>query len=480
MSQRGRRQARRPRAEQLQRHQLRERYDETVAYRRETVRELVLKHRRLDILAEFVLGYDRPLWFQQEMIDFQDAYQEGLILGWRGCRKTTYLTITRCILEILLDPDVRILIVSDAAEQAQAMLTAIKSHLESNETLLEHFGDYRTGAKHWSDTKITVNKRRAHYMEPTVLTAGIGTALPSKHFDLILTDDLVTDDNSQTEGTRKRVHNYFYKTLFPTLISPTGRMYVIGTRWHDDDFYGHLAQFDYKDACLTIPVLDEETDQSVWEELFPTKRMHRVRTGNLHAFELQYMCRSGVGEGGIFVKEHFLFYHELPSDCFVWQAVDLAAGEKDQHAFFAHVTIAVQRTTTALYLLSYRKLRIPFPKQVQFIADRYHERPDTIAVGVETNAYQSALRQQMRVSHPDVPTTPRYTGKDKIVRANKRAMLFTDNPLHVRIGHHDFVRMMRGFPGLKGSKDLFDALDIALDVGMRGKKKRREADFGLL
>lgn len=455
---------------------------ETQKSKNAIIRELVLHHRRFDILAEFVLGYDPPQWFHEEMIDWQDSNQEGLLLAFRGARKTTYCTITRCIGEILIDGNIRILLGSDSFDQSKIFLREIKGHFEKNEKLREIFGDYYTGSEKWSESEIIVTKRTKRHREATVTCVGTGTQFVGRHFDAIVLDDFVTRDSSATEGLREKTHQYFYNTLYPCLESPHGRMWVIGTRWHHEDFYGHLKKHVYPNATLQIPILDEEEegDLSIWEDKFPTARLHRLRAGNPGAFELQWMCRGNVIGDSIFLESHFQFYDELPHDVIKWQGVDLAISQKEQADFFAHVTIAVQKGTSIPYLVNFRKRRIPYTKQPKFVADRWYEHPDVLGVGSESNQYQDALRQDIRKDYPDVPVIGIWTNKDKILRANQRTILLSDKPLHIRKQHTEFKRLLLGFPSLKGSKDVFDALDMALRLGLRGKKKRRRNEPGLI
>jgi hypothetical protein len=446
------------------------------------IRDMVLEEGRIEVLAQFVLGYP-PQSFHLEMMAWQEQVQEGLLLAWRGAAKTTFCTIARAIFEILHNPNIRILIVADAVDQAKMMLRQIKSHFTKNEKFRRIFGDYSTGAEVWSETEITVNKRTAHHGEPTIMVAGIGTALPSRHFDLIIADDLVTEDNAATEGQREKVKNYFYKTLFPTLMSPHGRLYVIGTRWHEEDLYDWLEKNDYAQATLRIGVLDEDTDLSRWEENFPTERMHRIRRANLAAFELQYMCRSGVGLGGVFSPEHFLYYDGVvPEGCIKWQAADLAIGQKDVNDHFAHVTLWMHRASKDPWLEDYRLTRLTFPRQVKFIKKRFDQHPDVWQIAIEKNAYQDALRQQLVDSYPELRGVVRglQTQKDKMLRAQRLAFYLTDHPLRLKRQHHGFLRLLCGFPKLKGSKDAFDALDLAIAKSLRGKRRERKNEPGLL
>jgi len=445
----------------------------------ELIRELVLKDGRIDVLADFVLGYP-PQPFHYDMMEWQTQHNEGLLLAWRGAAKSTYCNITRCIFEILHNPNIRILITADSIGQSKGFLTAIKSHFENNQKFREVFGDWIMDAKVWAEDRITVNRRTAHHGEPTIMCAGVGTRLPSKHFEIIICDDLVTADNATTEGQRQKILDYFYQTLFPTLEQPNGKLWVLGTRWHEDDLYSWLQKEDYKDASYIMGVLDEN-DESRWDVKFPTETMHRIRKANLNAFELQWMCRSGVGIGGIFTPDHFLYYDgDPPANSFTWQGVDLAIGLKAHNDFFAHSTIAMEKNTRAPYLLEYRKVKISFPRQVTFLAEQFKAFPETVRVVVEANAFQLALLQQMRDTHPDVPVIGRYTVKDKIARAQQLAIYFTNCPMRVRRGHHEFVRLMCGFPNLKGSKDVFDSIEIAIGQALRGAKKRHREEPSLI
>ena len=456
-------------------------YEQAKQSRHAMIRKLVLEHKRIDILCEYVLDKtrDAPMWFHEELMYFQDAHDEGLVLAFRGARKTHYCSEARIIFEILLNADIRILLTADAADQSKGILRAVKDHFENNSELREIFGDYCEGASKWTDSEIIVNRRRAVGLkEATVTAAGVDTSLLGKHFDIIIGDDIVTEENSLTEGQRNKIKSYFYKTLLGCL-EPDGRLWIIGTRFQEEDLYGHLASdFFEPGAMFRLGVLDEETDESVWESRFPTARMHRIRKGNLNAFELQWMCRTGVGLGGIFSEEHFRFYSEIHEPFFKWQGVDLAVGTKARNDFFAHCTIAVTKQAREVYLLEFRERKMTFPKQVPFINAQFRAHPDTVRVGIEANAYQIALTQQVREDYPDIPVMPRYTQKDKIARAQQLAFLAADKPFYVLRGHHKFVRRLCAFPN--GPKDLFDAFDIAVGMGLRGVRKRRSTEVGLI
>lgn len=441
--------------------------------RRAQIRKLVVEHRRFDVLARYVLGLD-PQPHHLRMMDFISTHTEGMVLGWRGAAKTKYCTITQAIGEIVCDPDVTILFASNAADQSKLFLTEVKNHLQKNEELRAIFGDFHTGAERWTDTEIRVAGRRSLEKESTIMCAGMDTVLPSRHFRLIIADDLVTDENSSTAGQRQKVHDYFYRTLLPCCAMPDGRMFIVGTRWHDEDLYGWLLEEDYKDSSITIPVLDDD-DQSVWPEVFPTARMHRIRKGNLGAFELQYMCRSGKSLGGIITPDHFDYYDELPADVFVWQGVDPAISQQDQNANFAHVTVAIDKARKRPWLVDFVDKKMVFPEQVTYIVKQFDLHPEAVRVVVESNAYQLALAQQLKADGPHVPVLPRWTIRDKVARANQLAGVVGEKGIMIRRHHHRFLRSLCAVPK-SGRWDLFDAFYIAVMQGLKGARRRRRGE----
>jgi len=448
--------------------------------------DLVMIDRRIDVLAQFVLYPEFDIQpFHEEMLQWQDTHQECMILAWRGAAKSTYCTVVRCIFEILHNPNIRICLVADARDQSKKFLSEISNHFQKNERFREIFGDFVTGAGVWTTEQIEVNKKTAMYGEPTIFSAGMDTRMPSRHFDLIIVDDLVTKDNSKTPAQRAKVHDYFYETLYPTLISPSGRLFVLGTRWADEDIYGWFEKNDYKFSTLRISALDPDTELSRWDKVFPTERLHKIRKANLKAFELQYMVRSGVGLSGFFNEEHFIIApYSLPEKYHLWQGVDPVVGKKKakEKDKFSHSTVAIQHKTRYPFLVDALLRRCGYGKQVELVKSMYEKHPETVRVVIENNAFQDVMRQDIRERFPHVPCIGSYTIKDKESRAAQLALFFTDHQLRVRPEQAHYARLLMGFPNVKGSKDFFDSLEKAIGRGLRGaRKKRTEAgEVGLI
>ena len=216
---------------------------ETDELQKEAIRRLVVNKSRLDVLVKF-LGYD--------LRSHHAAYAEyirrirvrggkrGFLLAPRGSGKSTICNTCYSVLRLLQDADLTILIGSRTMEQAMAFLGAIKGNFEKQQ-MIEVFGDLR--GKKWDEKAIDIRGREPGHKEHSIHVAGADGSVVSKHFDIIIADDLVEEKNSKTELNRETIRKFFYKSLLPCL-KPGGELWVLGTKYHPEDLYNHLEEND--------------------------------------------------------------------------------------------------------------------------------------------------------------------------------------------------------------------------------------------
>ena len=290
--------------------ELAERLAALQALRRETVRRAILDDGNIEFLASHILGYQtRP--FHLKMLAFQSESGETCLqLAPRGFGKSTILTITRAVFEIIRNPNIRILIASNTQLQAEVFLREIKFHLEHNPRMLEYFGSFASEDK-WDIREIIVGPRTSSAKESTVTCVGVGGPVASRHYDLILADDLVDEENSRTETQREKVRTWWYKTLVPC-CEPDGRIFILGTRYHYLDLYGHFNRHEYKDKHQIIPAIDSDGN-TPWPEKFSLEwlKKRREEMGSI-LFNAQYQNDTKLMKGHIFKEEWFRFYEEEP------------------------------------------------------------------------------------------------------------------------------------------------------------------------
>jgi len=278
--------------------------------RRETVRREVLENGRMELLASHVLGYEvRP--FHLAMIRFQSAWEDTCLqLAPRGYGKTTILTITKAVQEIIKNPNVRILIASNTQLQSEVFLREIKFHLEHNPLLTYYFGRFFSPEK-WDVREIVVAPRTSSAKESTVTCVGVGGPVASRHYDIIIADDLVDEENSRTEVQREKTRVWFYKTLQPCL-EPDGKLFIVGTRYHYLDLYGHLIKNEFRDRHQVIRAIESD-GTTPWPEKFSLEWLEerRKQAGSV-IFNAQYQNDTELMKGHIFKEKWFRFYEIEP------------------------------------------------------------------------------------------------------------------------------------------------------------------------
>jgi len=456
----------------------------------EWLRKQIIHNDRIDILAVAILGLTvKP--FHLALMKFQFEHPDNLQLVFRGAGKSTVCTVTKCIHLLLKDPNLRILIASKTAQNAEGFLKEIKGQFESNARLAEIFGPYYDERKNkkWDAREIEVLPRTSVQKEASITCVGVDGTIVSKHYDVIIADDLVDEDNTRTEYMRDKTQKWYYNTLDPTLEPPDaniahrGEYHRLGTRYHYADIYGHLIENELKNHHQIVPALSE-SGQSPWPEKYPPAwfAAKRKKSG-LIIFNAQYQCDTEAMKGEIFRYDDC---QQLgPSDfpdakgLRVFMGVDLAISEKDSADKFAIVAVGISADRSGYYVLDYYEGNLRFAAQTSKIIE-YYKRWDPIRCVVETQQYQEAQYQNLKDTDPDLRVRPFQQVKDKVTRAMKLSALFEDKRVFFRKGVHNLlIEHLVLFPNYR-YKDLFDALDLAIGAGKKKKRRRRAYEPGVI
>jgi len=474
------------------------------------LRDQILIHGRIDLLMTEILDYlvedfHLLMWYHRAnnylKIDTQKAH---LSLAPRGTGKSTILTISSSILDVLKDPNERILIASKTDANAVGFLSEIKKKLESKK-LVEIFG--RQKGDVWNDGEINVFGRTSSAKEKTITTIGVGSALASRHFNKIYGDDLVDEENSLTEGQRRKIVTWHDKVLDPCL-EPDGEISYLGTLYHYDDLWNHLIKRQFekrnkrgkvvKKFYIRIPALIRKKNIkpgikmskryiSIWPDKFSVKFLLKKRKdwGTI-IFNSQMQNDISLMKGEIFQYDWFIWYR--PEDIkrknlIVFQGVDLAISKKSTADKFAHVTIGIHKKTLQIYVLDYFFGILHYIKQKDLIKKKFFQW-DPVKVGIEVNGYQGALLDDMRggldLDLKKVRAVPVFTDSDKIMRAWKLSAYFERSQIELAEGMHGMQEHLLKMGPNARYKDLFDALDIAVHLGFGRKRNSREEEPGLI
>lgn len=456
----------------------------------EWIRRAVIERNRIDILATEVLGYE-VMPFHLRMMQYQFLHPDNLQLAFRGAGKSTTCTVTKAIHLLLKNPNLRILIASKSLQNAEAFLKSIKKQFESNERLAEIFGPYYDSqrTKKWDNKEIEVLPRNSKEKEASITCVGVEGTIVSKHYDVIIADDLIDEENSRTKHMRDKTKQWYYQTLDPTLDPPDpdvphrGEFHRLGTRYHYSDLYGHLIENELKNHHHIIKALNEK-GQSPWPEKRPPEWFaKKKRKSGLIIFNAQYQCDTEAMKGEIFQYDDCqrIDPAEYPSlaGLRVFMGVDLAISESEAADKFAIVVIGATKDRTAYYTLDYYEGQLRFSQQTKMIL-RFYRRWDPIVAVVESNQYQLGQIHTLQDTYPGIRVRPKNTDKDKVTRAMKLEPLFEQGRMFFKKNEHDLlVEQLVLFPNYE-YKDLFDAFDLAVTGSRMKRRSSRTSEPGVI
>lgn len=430
--------------------------------------------------------------------------QASMDLAPRGHGKSTIGDVDFCITKVLRNPDIRIMIGSKTQTQASAFLKEIRTHFEQNVNLIRIFGDWKKSRDNvWNDKEFTVNRRTVIKKEATVSALGASGAVVSKHFDIIIGDDLVGFENARTEAQRKVLKEWFYSSLYPTL-EPDGEIHILGTRYSPMDLYEDLIKSkNYKVNVQQAITVKDGQEYSLWESKFSLEKLRSIREeAGLIIFNMQYQNNTELAKGKIFKYKYFKHFEEYDIDydlnrvrvkvldsqgvpywipVRIYMGADLAISEDEtsNNDYFVLTVIGVDKNKN-VYVLDYLKERLTFNAQLNAILDYGKNKfPMVERIGVETVQYQKSLAQEIRRLSL-LPVVNIQTSKDKVTRAMRRSALFENGKVSFRIGMDDLEECLLLFPEVDHD-DLFDGLDFALTVADQGNSVRvlNREDFNI-
>lgn len=409
-----------------------------------------------------------------------------LILIPRGHLKTSVITKAYAIQNILRNPDIRILIANQIWDKAREMLYEIKQLLTDKSDLPKLFGNFIS--ERWREDDIVVSQRTKALAAPTIGTSGVEAELTSSHYDLIFCDDLQGEKNFQTPEQREKVKRYYRSMM--DLLEPGGLMIVIGTRWHLDDVYQYIMDVEKDYFDITVRKVIEDGNiifpkkfskkfnpkTKAWE--FSEKQcmdfIEFLKKRPSEEFSSQYMNEPIDSQNQIIKKEYFKYYDRRPSNLFIGMTIDPSISEKMSADNFA-IRVDGMDEKYDIYCLDYIFGHWKVAESIDKIFEMYSKwHPG--AVGLETVAYQKALKQWLESSMRErgvyfpITELKRNTTESKEFRIKSMEPFYRDGKWHHAhwMKGHDMEQELLSFP--RGKRDdLIDAGASMLEILIPGE-----------
>jgi predicted phage terminase large subunit-like protein len=395
----------------------------------------------------------------------------------RGHLKSWIVTQGWAIQQMLKNPDIRILIVNATETNASKMIRTMGRFLGKGNKLSQWYGPFESDV--WNQEELIVRQRRKNLVAPTFMGAGIQKTLTSQHFDIILADDLVDNENSRTKEQREKVYD-FYLSLFD-LLEPDGKMVVIGTRYHQDDLYSRILEDHAKNKNWSLFIRDCWKEGLSWEEpLFPekfTKELlisKRDTPGGVHHFWSQYMNNPLDPENSDFKTEWIKTYDGLdgrnPTGLYLTIDPAISLSRDADYSAFVVAGMGWDRRIRVMDAVHKRLV----PSELVDEVFRLVKKWKLHRIGIETFAFQKTLKYDIQRQQRERgiffsidELGKRHSGRgeqilSKEARIRRLQPYFEQGLVEMRGDMQELRDELLAFPRGKHD-DLIDALSYQLD-----------------
>jgi predicted phage terminase large subunit-like protein len=431
--------------------------------------------------AKVVLGYDlieEDVHYDlcEFMCDRYTDYNEPikkwkLVLMPRLTFKTTICLESFAIQQIVLNPNIRILIATENFSNSKMYLSKIKKIFESNELLRSLYGDF-VAISGWREDYITVSQRTIPQKEPTIMCGGVDKTITGFHYDLILADDLVTPNNIGTIDQINKVINY-YKDFNNLLekINP-GKVIVIGTRWNFNDLYQHIIDNEYSNFNIFIRQAHWPDGRLFFPKILPQEELDRLR---LSLGNYLYSCNyenNPIDKEHAKFKQEWLKYYPKDRECpnqnelNIYTTIDPAISERKEGDFSGIITVGVDCDNNK-YILETKRLKVnPFELINEIFENYIRYKP--LIVGIETAVFQKVLKfwllEEMRKRNIFIPIQELKTDqKSKEYRISGLQPIFEFGSIYLNTNMKELEDELLTFPIMRHD-DLIDPLAYQLPL----------------
>lgn len=378
-----------------------------------------------------------------------------------------------------------VLIGSCSDDMAIKILEAMKDIIEG-EPFIEFYGDMR-GPK-WSEHKITLQSKKFG-VDCQIMSRGRGSQIAGLRYKqwrpmLFVGDDLEDPEEVYNQDIVDRNERWLLEVVQPGL-APGGKMILIGTPFAYDSTLSRFTNPIKKGVKLIrFPALvdDEEIgkrlnvemDHSIWEERFPTEKLHRDRekhqaNGTLDIFDRQFQLNP-YPPGSVSFKDPQ--YYELDDIkdklMYTYMTVDLSykKGKQNDRTGIVVCSWDAYDDCYTKEALDGKWGDLDSLKKVIEVAQRH---PDLKKIGIESYAFGFAekemhnLLREAGLTVPVVELKPASRVKEDRIR--QMVKYSEQGKWFVKQGCERLVNQAKRFHGQQMKEDgLLDAWSYQLDI----------------
>ncbi len=246
----------------------------------------------------------------------------------RGSAKTTKLRLFTAK-RIAYGLSRTILYIGASEDHAIRSVRWVKRAVERNQLYAGTFG-LRPGSK-WTDEEIEVFHgldNQPIWLKGVGITGNIrGINFDDYRPDLIILDDVITDENSATLEQREKINNLIHgavkQSLAPATEEPNAKLANLQTPMHSEDATAKMAKskewHHYRFSCWTPETEDLPVEDQVssWPERYPSATLRHdkelaLEENRFSTWARENECRLITQELATFRAPWINFWHDIP------------------------------------------------------------------------------------------------------------------------------------------------------------------------
>lgn len=406
--------------------------------------------------------------------------------------------------------NIRILIASYVVSNAEKMISLIRKTYESNlamqilfpEVIPDNFKKVR-----WSNQSACIN-RSENFTESTFEAAGIGGSSTSRHYDIIIEDDLIYANKDDFSGKELQPNQedidkaIGWHKIGTSLLVPGKhtRIHNTGTRWAKHDLVDYIWRNEpsyviFRRACVKIDDNILGGEQPIhdinWEDFIPSWNSHydleqlRViaEAQGPYMFATQYLLMPMSPEELLFKPRWLQYYDhidEVPTTIRVFTTIDLSEWDtsdvRKKNDCNAAVLTCGWCDKHHMWVLGYDYGRFS-PSEMIFLMAKHWKLYSPEALYPESIYYQKSLahfaREYMnmgKVPHMTIRELLPEGNKSKDLRIRSLEPLASNLAIHIRKDMKEFIDEYSEYIPTNRlcKKDLLDAAAYQVQIARPG------------
>lgn len=280
----------------------------------------------------------------------------------RGHFKSRSIAVIYPLYKLIKNPNLRIVLASETVTQMEKWVKEIKNNIEDPHKPYNYLKPERPET--WTKRELTI-KRSLQSGDSSITATGVGKAVLSSRADILILDDVISKKNSRTRIQREKVKDWYRETILP-ILTPDGKVIVIGTPKHEDDLYADFRDdpdMDYFFFPAEKPKEEEledyhknfydNEDEVLWPRVWDKERLESRRNKiTASAYASEYLLNLSKQEGGVVEPEWIDYYGKLDDDRrYTWaMGVDPSTGDNEEGDYTGLVVVARDDKSGTIYV----------------------------------------------------------------------------------------------------------------------------------